>query len=227
MRPTSRLATALLLASSALAPAVAHAGGFSATRFGGEHGHPATDDPTAVYYNPAGLAYGHGTRVLVEGLFVYRTVDYTRDPGTVDDAAASAADVAANTGKGSLANFIVSPFLGAATDFGIEGFGAGIGIYAPFGGQTSWSKNDAFAGDDKYPGAVDGPARWSSIEGEQRSVYASLGAAWHTKSGKFGIGAGGPDRGGRLRDGRGAGHAAGVRGRRDGRHAGRLEAHCA
>ena len=95
MRPTSRLATILLLAAATLAPATARAGGFAATRFGGEHGHPATDDPTAVYYNPAGLAYGHGTRILVEGLFVYRTADYTRDPGDIDNAAAAADEVAA------------------------------------------------------------------------------------------------------------------------------------
>lgn len=189
MRPTSRLAKLLLLASLSLAPSTALAGGFAATRFGGEHGHPATDDPTAIYYNPAGLAYGHGTRILVEGLFVYRTVDYVRDPGDIDDPAATPADIAANSGKGSLANFIVSPFIGAASDLGIEGFGAGIGVYAPFGGQTSWDKSTAFEGDTTYPGAVDGPARWSSIEGEQRSIYLSAGAAWRTKSAKFGVGA--------------------------------------
>jgi long-chain fatty acid transport protein len=189
MPSTSRSATLALLVTSALAPASAWAGGFSATRFGGEHGHPATDDPTAVFYNPAGLAYGHGTRILVEGLFVYRTVDYTRDAGTIDDPDATADDIAANSGAGSLGNAIVSPFVGVATDFGIDGLGVGLGIYAPFGGQTSWDKNSAFEGDRTYPGAVDGPARWSSIEGEQRSVYFSLGAGWRTRSSKFGVGA--------------------------------------
>ncbi len=190
MRCTSRTTTLALLATTALAPAAAWGGGFTVSRFGGEHGHAATDDPTAVYYNPAGLAYGHGTRIYVEGLFAYRTVDYTRDPGTIDDTGATAADVAANSGEASLANALVSPFLGVATDLGIDGFALGLGVYAPFGGQTSWDKNEAFADNDTYPGALDGPARWSSIEGEQRSVYASLGAAWRTKSGKFGIGAG-------------------------------------
>lgn len=184
-----RLATLLLLAAASLAPATARAGGFAATRFGGEHGHPATDDPTAIYYNPAGLAYGHGTRIQVEGLFVYRTVDYDRDPDAIDDASASAADIAANSGHGSLANVIISPFAGVATDFGIEGIGAGIGFYAPFGGQTSWDKSTAFENNSTYPGAVDGPARWSAIEGEQRSIYISAGGAWRTKTGKFGIGA--------------------------------------
>lgn len=188
MRFTSRSALALL-ASSALAPASAWAGGFTATRFGGENGHPATDDPTAIYYNPAGLAYGHGTRALIEGLFAYRTVDYTRDPGDIDDPDATAEDKAANSGKGTLGDLIVSPFVGVASDLGIEGLGVGFGIYAPFGGQTSWDKNPEFENSTTYPGAVDGPARWSSIEGEQRSIYFSLGGAWRTKNQKFGVGA--------------------------------------
>lgn len=185
----SRTSTLALLATSALAPASAWAGGFSATRFGGEHGHPATDEPTAIYYNPAGLAYGHGTRIQVEGLFVYRTVDYTRDPGDIDDPAATPDDIAANSGKGSLGNVIISPFLGVSTDLGIDGLGLGFGFYAPFGGQTSWDKNTAFENNDTYPGALDGPARWSSIEGEQRSIYVSLGGAWRTRTGRFGVGA--------------------------------------
>lgn len=191
MRPTSRLATSLLLAAAALPAATAHAGGFSATRFGGEHGHPATDDPTALYYNPAGLAYGHGTRIEIEGLFVYRTVDYDRDPGDIDkdnQANPSADYIAATSGHGSLANVIVSPFVGVATDFGIDGFGAGLGLYAPFGGQASWDQNSAYKGNTTFPGAIDGPARWSAIEGEQRSVYVSAGAGWRTKTGKFGVG---------------------------------------
>ena len=33
----------------------ASASGFATARFGGEHGHPTTDNPTALYYNPAGI----------------------------------------------------------------------------------------------------------------------------------------------------------------------------
>jgi long-chain fatty acid transport protein len=190
MRFTSRSATLALLASSALAPASAWAGGFSATRFGGEHGHAATDDPTAVYFNPAGLAYGHGTRGFVEGLFAYRSVDYTRDPDGIDNVESLTPDeVAANSGTGTLSNLIISPFIGVASDLGVDGLGVGFGIYAPFGGQTSWDKNSAFENDTQFPGAVDGPARWAAIEGEQRSVYFSLGAGWRTPSGKFAAGA--------------------------------------
>jgi long-chain fatty acid transport protein len=34
----------------------AGATGIAVARFGGEHGTPMTSDPTAMYYNPAGLA---------------------------------------------------------------------------------------------------------------------------------------------------------------------------
>ena len=36
------------------------ASGFYVARFGGEHGHPTTDNLSAIYYNPAGLSLGLG-----------------------------------------------------------------------------------------------------------------------------------------------------------------------
>ena len=49
------IGSAAFLAPLALT-ASAQASGFGTARFGGEHGHPTTDNPTAIYYNPAGLA---------------------------------------------------------------------------------------------------------------------------------------------------------------------------
>jgi len=178
--------------SLAVTTSVAHAGGFSTARFGGERGHAATDHVSAVYYNPAGLALGSGTRVVVEGLFAYRTVDYDRDPGAIDNTGTGtpADGVAANSGKATLRNKIASPFIGIATDGGIEGLGVGVGVYVPFGGQAKWDQNEAFAGNTTYAGAVDGTQRWAAIEGEQRSLYYTFAAGWKPKSGKFAIGAG-------------------------------------
>ncbi len=171
---------------------VAHAGGFSTARFGGERTHAASDQLGTIYYNPAGLAHGHGTRGLVEGLFAYRTASYDRDAGAIDNpGTGTPADAtAANSGPSSLANALVSPFIGFATDAGIEGLGIGVGVYVPFGGQASWDKNDAFAGNASYPGAVDGPQRWAAIEGQQRSLYYTLAAAWRTPDRRFAVGAG-------------------------------------
>lgn len=174
----------------------AFAGGFSTARFGGERTHAASDQLGTIYYNPAGLAYGEGTRGVVEGLFAYRTIEYTRPVGAIDNpdtdtpAGTPSDAILANSGKATLANMLASPFLGIATDGGIEGLGVGVGVYVPFGGQAKWDQNEAFANNATYPGAVDGPQRWAAIEGEQRSLYYTLAAAWRTKNGQFGIGAG-------------------------------------
>lgn len=194
MRSVTRLSSTLGAAGLALAlgATAAHGGGFTTTRFGGEHGHAATDDTTATFYNPAGLAYGEGTRVYAEGLFAYRTVDYTRDAGAIDNPGtgtpAGAED--RNSGAATLANPVISPFIGFATDGGIEGLGIGFSLSAPFGGQASWDTIDRFENDPDYPGAFDSPARWASIEGQQRALYFTGAAGWRTADGKFAVGAG-------------------------------------
>ncbi|MCB9560629.1 MAG: outer membrane protein transport protein [Kofleriaceae bacterium] len=160
-------------------------------RFGGEHGHAASDDVTSIYYNPAGLAFGHGNRAYLEGTLAYRTVDYNRDVDAIDNPGTGTPDdgISANAGPAHLADTLVSPFVGAATDLGIRGLGLGFGVYAPFGGQADWDKNDAYAGNTTYPGAVDGTQRWANISGLQRSIYFTLGAAYATPEGKLAFGA--------------------------------------
>jgi long-chain fatty acid transport protein len=181
MRTTARCVIALCALGSAhlAASNPAEAGGFSTARFGGELGHAASDSVTSIYYNPAGLALGKGTRFYVEGTFAYRTVDYDRDEGAIDNpGTGTPSDVAdANYGPAHLGNFIASPFLGAATDLGKRGLGLGVAIYVPFGGQAAWDKNPDYVGNTMYPGAQEGPARWANIEGAQRNLYVTLGAA--------------------------------------------------
>lgn len=164
----------------------ARAGGFATARFGGEYGHAASDSPTTIYYNPAGLALGTGTRLYVEGLFAWRSISYDRppeaidnivDPGGGEDGTPSDA-LGVNSGEATLFNVLASPFLGAATDFGVPNLGVGFGFYVPFGGQARWDQNSEFAGDTTFPGAVDGVQRWSTIEGTLRSLYISLGGAY-------------------------------------------------
>ncbi len=188
-RSSQLLQTIFTLAVTA---SVAHAGGFSTARMGGERGHAATNHLSAIYYNPAGLAFDSGTRASAEGLFAYRSVDYTRDEGAIDEIGPDGTPtdaVAAQSGKATLRNTLISPFLGIASDFGVEGLGVGVGFYAPFGGQAKWDKNDAFVGNTTYPGAEDGPQRWSSIEASQRSLYATLGGGYRVND-MIGFGAG-------------------------------------
>ena len=131
-----------------------------------------------MYYNPAGLALGEGTFVLVEGTFAWRSVTYDRDPGAIDNPGTGTPDPAVNSGESSLSNIIISPFIGVKTDFGVKGLGVAAGFYTPFGGQAVWDENSAFEGNTQYPGAVDGPQRWHNIEGVIRSSYITLAGAY-------------------------------------------------
>jgi long-chain fatty acid transport protein len=161
----------------------ADAGGFASARFGGEHGNPTTDNATAIYYNPAGLALGSGTRIFVEGLIAYRNASYKRPEGAIDHladgvAGTPTADASTNAGTGKLSNIITSPFVGVVTDFGVKNLGVGFAVFAPFGGQASWDKNDQYKDSVEYPGAVDGVQRWATMDGTIKEVYGSLGVAY-------------------------------------------------
>lgn len=176
---------------SSLLAGQAAASGILVARFGGEHGHPTTDNPTAMYYNPAGLALGFGTRLYLDGNFAWRSFVYTRDPNAIDNTqdpgfqgayTPSGDGVAANSGESKLFNILASPFAAVVTDFGVKGLGVGLGFYVPFGGQSTWDTVDAGpttnGGAAKYPGAEDGPQRWWVIEGTLRSLYVTGAAAY-------------------------------------------------
>lgn len=180
------------------APQVASGGGFAVARFGGEQGHPATDHPTAIYFNPAGLALGTGLRIYGEGVFAFRTLSYDRpveainnvlEPG--ETGAGTPADaVATNSGEASLTNMLASPFFGVVADLGVPNLAIGAAVYAPFGGQAEWDENEEFEGSDMYPGAVDGVQRWSTIDGELRSLYFTLAGAYRLPGPRLSFGVG-------------------------------------
>ncbi|MEE2789413.1 MAG: outer membrane protein transport protein [Myxococcota bacterium] len=173
-----------------------NASGFFVARFGGEHGHPTTDNPTAMYYNPAGLSLGAGTRLYLDGNFAWRSFTYDRDPAAIDNASNGTGmgetgftplgdGVRANSGEGSLTNFIAAPFVGVATDFGVKGLGIGLSFYAPFGGSSQYDQGEDLAG---FPGAKDGPQRWWAIEGTIRSVYITTAAAYRIAPARLSLG---------------------------------------
>jgi long-chain fatty acid transport protein len=177
-----------LIASSAclaalLASSSASASGFSTARFGGEHGHPTTNNPTAIYYNPAGLAVdtpgesdeGFRFKLFVDGTFALRAASFNHTASPNDTPEPDGA-AGANTGEASLFNFAGAPMVGAAAL--IDDLAIGAGFYVPFGGASSWGKNDAFEGSTQFAGPVDGVQRWHTIDGNLRSMYLSLGAAY-------------------------------------------------
>lgn len=190
----------ILLASilcSAAAASAARAGNLTTAHFGGEQGNVASDHPTTIYYNPAGLALGTGWRLYLEGDIAWRTVDYRRSESAISnidsaegEAGTPSGAVGANAGKATVSNIAAAPFLGVATDFGVPNLGVGAAFYVPFGGQATWDKNDDFEGDTQYPGAVDGPNRWFDIHGQLRSLYVTLAAAYRLPGPRLSFGAG-------------------------------------
>jgi len=185
---------ALTAACAALAAPGARASGLLVARFGGEWGHPTTDHLSALYYNPAGLSLLGETRLTLSGIAALRFFTFDRDPGAIDnilvDPAAGtgtpAGDgVAANAGEATLTNVIGTPFFAVGTDFGVDGLGAALGLFVPIGGQTIFDKREA---SDAFPGAVDSPARWWTIEGTARSIYGSAAVAYRIAPIRLSIG---------------------------------------
>lgn len=159
----------------------AHASGISAARFGGEHGHPTTDNPTAIYYNPAGMALSKGTHIYVDGTIALRFASYTRPAGEVNNPMTTDIAPGANDGKATLFNAVASPFFGVSSDFGTDFIYGGLAMYFPFGGSAVWDKNAAYKGSDQFPGAVDGVQRWYSIDGTIRSMYITGALAFNIR----------------------------------------------
>lgn len=182
---TSPLLSALsaLSAFTGLTPALpeAQASGFVVARFGGEHGHPTTDNLTALYYNPAALSLGKGTRLMVDGILASRSVDYTRPLEAVTDPMnAGGLSGLANSGTAQLRNYAASPFIAVASDFGIPELSVAFGLSAPFGGGASWSQNSALSAEQlaQHPGANDGAQRWWSIDSSLKVLYYTLAASY-------------------------------------------------
>jgi long-chain fatty acid transport protein len=179
MRLTIRFRAAVLLAG-VLAAGPAWAGGFYSALFGGELGHPTTDDLSAIYFNPAGLSLARGTRLQLNGVVGYRAATYDRPAAAIDHPGSGTPNdaIAANSGRASMLNLQALPFAALATDFGVKNLAVAVGFYVPFGGILSWHKNNAFRDSSAYPGAVDGPARWAMIDGDLRSYYLTAAASY-------------------------------------------------
>ena len=195
MKKLHVLTFSALVSVAWLSPATIWAGGYATARFGGDHGHAASDHVSSIYYNPAGLAFGTGTRVYVEGLFVFRQATYNRSVDAIDNLGTGTpneddAILNANRGAAELNNFLVSPFLGVSTDLGIDGLALGFGFYAPFGGQATWDGDDTFDGNEQLPGAVDGAQRWASIEGFHRVIFATAAASYRLSRPRISFGVG-------------------------------------
>jgi long-chain fatty acid transport protein len=181
------LAIAVGLAIAGWSPA-AEASGFASQRIGGEQGSVVATNPTALYFNPGGLGFSGNGALGVYGTLALRDVSWTHteplQPGEASDAQLG------NSGRAHLFNVFGGPALGGSVRFG--NFVLGGGFFAPFFGRVHWDKNGALTAAEaaKYPLAVDGVQRWSSIDVEELSVlYFSVGGAY--RLGPLSIGAAG------------------------------------
>ncbi len=108
---------------------------------------------------------------MVDGTMVLRWAGYERPGSAVSSKESLELAPGANDGKATLFNTIAAPFAGVSTDFGTKRLVVGGAWYYPFGGSASWDRNQAYAGDKNFPGAVDGVQRWYTIDGALRSMY--------------------------------------------------------
>jgi len=163
-----------LVLSGLLLTKPAAASGFSVARFTGEHGHPTTENPTALYFNPAALR-ARRPELVVDGLFGLRRLSYTRRAQPTDAVDPPGAE-GANVGRARLSNFLASPSLWFALPLSPRWVLAAA-VFTPFGGPLRWDERPSFAG-SRYPGPLDGVTRFHAIEGSSITSYASLGASY-------------------------------------------------
>ena len=173
------LATASCLAGAAfLTPGTAAAGGFeipdSGARALGRGGAfvVGASDPTALYYNPSLLAKQRGTTVLINNNLAWHNTAFTRAPlSAAWGADAGTTFPEANDGSKL---FPLGPFIAVASDFGLDNWTFGAGIYGP----SAIGKHDY----DDY-----GPQSFMLTEMDILLAYYSLSAAWKFKD-IFGVG---------------------------------------
>jgi long-chain fatty acid transport protein len=177
---------AFSLAVLALIGAVAEsrAAGFATARFGGEHGNVTATNPTALYYNPAGIAFSSGTSLYGDGTLALRRATWTHQPAPGEEPEPPGAE-GANYGQARLLNLFGGPMLGVTTRLG--DLALGLSISVPFGGRARWDTNDRFANHQQFPLAADGVQRWHGIEGSLTFLYATAGVAY--RFGRLAVGA--------------------------------------
>jgi long-chain fatty acid transport protein len=165
--------TAVAIASL-VCPGSANASGFASARFGGEHGSVVGTNPTALYFNPAGIALEDGTDAFVDGQLALRHVTWDH-PRAPSDPVDPPGGEGANTGHSSGFNVFGGPALGAATKLGR--LALGLGLFVPFGGIESWNENHHFD-NSAFRLAAAGVQRWHLIDATIAVIYLTAGAAY-------------------------------------------------
>jgi long-chain fatty acid transport protein len=140
------------------------AGAFAAT----------ADDPSAIFYNPAGIAQQREMTVLAGATFINFTNEFTGDPNSLYTAGAE--------GKYNRHTF-VPPNTYAILPIG-DNLTIGFGTFSAWGLRTDWA--DPWAG------------RAISKDADLRTLSFEPAVAWQTTDGRFAVGGGVEYRRGRV-----------------------------
>lgn len=166
LRLTATLSLTCLLATSAFASgflipeqgakASAMAGAFAAT----------ADDPSAIFYNPAGIAQQRHIAAYAGTTLINFTNEFTGDAGS---SVTSGVEAKYNRHTFNIPNmYAVVPIGNNIT--------VGVGVFAAFGLRTDWA--------DPFPG------RYISKDADLKTTSVNPVIAWQTSDGRLAIGGG-------------------------------------
>lgn len=124
------------------------------------------DDPSAIFYNPAGIANQRELSVLAGATFINFTNEFTGDPNSLVTAGVE--------GKYNRHTF-VPPNLYAVVPIG-SNLSFGIGVFSAFGLRTDWA--------DPFPG------RYISKDADLKTESVNPVVAWRSTDGRIAIGGG-------------------------------------
>jgi long-chain fatty acid transport protein len=159
----------------------ASAAGFATQRFGGEQGTVVATNPTALYYNPAGIGFSDGIHLYLDGDLAIRHATWSHVAPQPTSSEPPNSQVG-NSGEAHLLNPFGGPALGATMKLGNLALGAGL--FVPFGGRVNWATTDA---NPQYPLTAAGVQRWHMIDVALTFIEVSAGAAY--RIGPLSIGA--------------------------------------
>lgn len=151
----------------------AHGASLDLLDVAGPWGTPASEGPTGVWWNPAMIGFGGGTRFLVEGAPTLANIRFQRDdpyPSSCAEEEAAGEDCTYTNwgGEDRFRYFGVAPFLGVSSDFGVKGLGIGAAMVVPHARGAKSIVDD-------------GPARFHLREANIQAIYAMLGASYTYK----------------------------------------------
>lgn len=135
---------------------------------GGLWGTPNATDATALWWNPASLAAGHGTRFNLSAAPTFATVNIQRaDPGYARDPSLVGPNDYDYSGLATFKRTAVVPFAGIVSDFGQPGLGIGLGVAVPHARGAK--------------GPQDNVVRQTLVDGGNQALYFMGGAAYQIK----------------------------------------------